>query len=127
MLLVSRRLRHEPSLLYPDIFISDNGPQFAFDAFAQFMSSCNITHRTSSPKHPQSNGEAERAVETAKRLIPAQGDLQQPLLAYRSTPLANGYSPTNSCTAADSTPIFRAHLQPSWPDITALRGRGAGG
>ena len=70
MSLVSRRLSHEPSLLYPDIFVSDNGPQFAFDAFARFMSSCNITHRTSSPKHPQSNGEAERAVQTAKRLIP---------------------------------------------------------
>eukprot|EP00117_Sycon_ciliatum_P006153 scpid22330/ scgid9810/ Uncharacterized protein K02A2.6 len=78
---------------YPDIFVSDNGPQFASDAFAQFMSSCNITHRTSSPKHPQSNGEAERAVQTAKRLIRAPGDLQQSLLAYRSTPLANGYSP----------------------------------
>ncbi|XP_065196547.1 uncharacterized protein K02A2.6-like [Sycon ciliatum] len=111
---------------YPDIFVSDNGPQFASDAFAQFMSSCNITHRTSSPKHPQSNGEAERAVQTAKRLIRAPGDLQQSLLAYRSTPLANGYSPAELLYGRrlrTNLPCPPDLLQPSWPDITALRAK----
>ncbi|XP_065182106.1 uncharacterized protein K02A2.6-like [Sycon ciliatum] len=111
---------------YPDIFVSDNGPQFASDAFAQFMSSCNIMHRTSSPKHPQSNGEAERAVQTAKRLIRAPGGLQQSLLAYRSTPLANGYSPAELLYGRrlrTNLPCPPDLLQPSWPDITALRAK----
>ncbi|GFO24965.1 Pol polyprotein [Plakobranchus ocellatus] len=46
----------------PETFISDNGPQFASKEFAQFTENYGISHKTSSPLHPESNGEAERAV-----------------------------------------------------------------
>ena len=46
--------------------ISDNGPQYASDAFAKFAKEYKFCHLTSSPKFPQANGEAERGVETIK-------------------------------------------------------------
>lgn len=48
---------------------------------------------TSSPKYQQSNGAAEAAVKIAKGIIKKCNDISEGLLAYRSTPLENGYSP----------------------------------
>ena len=46
----------------PEMLISDNGPQYSSEAFSEFTRTYNFVHVTSSPKHPQSNGAAERAV-----------------------------------------------------------------
>ena len=53
----------------PDVLISDNGPQFSSHEFQQFVKHYQIDHHTSSVYHPQSNGMAEKAVQTVKRLI----------------------------------------------------------
>ena len=45
----------------------DNSPQFASAKFQDF--SWDFEHRASSPAYPQSNGRAENAVKTVKRLI----------------------------------------------------------
>ncbi|XP_038138952.1 uncharacterized protein K02A2.6-like [Cyprinodon tularosa] len=74
----------------PDIVISDNGPQYASLEFQHFSQKWGFEHRTSSPGYPQSNGKAESAVKTAKRLmLKAAAARQDPYLAmldHRNTP-----------------------------------------
>lgn len=77
----------------PKVLVSDNGPQFAARSFSTFAANYEFQHITSSPKFPQSNGEAERAVQTVKNLLKKAEDLYLALLAYRTTPLRNGFSP----------------------------------
>jgi len=40
--------------------ITDNGPQFIARDFKEFIRLCGMTHVTTSPHHPQSNGKIER-------------------------------------------------------------------
>lgn len=50
----------------PSTLVTDNGPQFSSQAFADFCSGQGVRHVTAPPFHPQSNGEAERLVRTFK-------------------------------------------------------------
>ena len=74
----------------PEQLISDNGPQYSSEAFAQFAQSYGFEHVTSSPYFQQSNGEVERAVQTIKNLMKKKMIV---ILAYRTTPTEIGYSP----------------------------------
>ena len=78
----------------PEIVVSDNGPQFSSVDFLKFAMNYNFTHITSSPHHPQGNGEAERAVQTIKILLKKAQDPYIALLNYRTTPLQHGSSPS---------------------------------
>ena len=104
---------------YPDVVVSDNGPQFAVHDFSTFATDCQFIHVTSSPRYPKANGEAERAVGTIKRLLKKSKDLNSVLLNYRVTPLDNGYSPAELLMGRrlkSKIPCLSQHLMPILPD-----------
>ncbi|KAL8582115.1 hypothetical protein ACOMHN_004035 [Nucella lapillus] len=108
----------------PDIVMSDNGPNFASCEFMDFAQNYKFTHNTSSPRYPQSNGEAERAVQTIKALLKKADDPYLALLMYRSTPLANGLSPAEILMGRKlqtKLPVLPSTLQPSIPDLQKLK------
>ena len=90
-------IRHLEEVFYmigiPQTLVSDNAPYFVGELFQKFLQRLDIEHVTSAPRCPQSNGEAERAVQTAKGLLSKNVDFQAALCAYRDTPLESGYSP----------------------------------
>ena len=107
----------------PNTVISDNGPQFSSRDFSLFSKSYGFTHSTSSPKHPQGNGEAERAVRTVKSLLRKSEDPFLALMAYRATPLRNGYSPAELLMGRKlrtTVPITTDLLHPKLPDYSLV-------
>ena len=72
----------------PHVIRSDNGPCYNSKEFQQMLQHYNITHQTSSPHHPRSNGFVERMV--AKKLMDKAGSKGKPwisgLYEYRVTP-----------------------------------------
>ncbi|XP_064462025.1 uncharacterized protein K02A2.6-like [Ornithodoros turicata] len=77
---------------HADSIRSDNGPQFASAEFRAFLKDWGISHKTSSPYYAQSNGAAERTVQTTKQLLKKSSDIQQALMIHRATPGKEGYS-----------------------------------
>ena len=73
----------------PHIIRSDNGPCYNSKEFQQLLQHYNITHHTSSPHHPRSNGFVERMVGVAKKLMDKAGSEGKPwisgLYEYRVT------------------------------------------
>ena len=72
----------------PDIVQTDNGPQFISREFDSFRIKWEFSHSTSSPYRAQSNGKAEAAVKTAKRLLKRSTDPYLAFLEQRNTPTA---------------------------------------
>ena len=99
----------------PNTVISDNGPHFDSDQFKSYAREMGFHHQTSSPRYAQSNGEAERAVQTAKNLFRKNANLAAALLAYRSTPLTNGYSPAELLFGRQvRSRLVNTPQQPAW-------------
>ncbi|XP_043227719.1 uncharacterized protein LOC122384401 [Amphibalanus amphitrite] len=111
----------------PDIWYSDNGPQFASRVFREFLRDWGVEHRTSSPGYPQSNGIAEAAVKTTKRLIRRCWDQRsasidpdkwtRAILQYRNTPTAGGRSPAQVLfgrPVQDALPAHRRAFAAEW-------------
>lgn len=77
----------------PEEVVSDNGPQYSSEKFAEFARKWEFKHTTSSPTYPQSNGLAERMVQTLKKLFQkakdSGEDVYLALLNYRTTPISS--------------------------------------
>lgn len=86
----------------PQTLVSDNATGFTSKDFQDFLNIYKITHKTSAPFHPASNGQAERYVATLKNALRSlntyPGSIQQRLntflYSYRRAPnVTTGYSP----------------------------------
>ena len=81
----------------PEEIVSDNMP-FCSKEFAKFLNAWGIKSTTSSPEFSQSNGQAERTIQTVKTIFKkAHDDDTDPYLAlleFRNAPIAGlNYSP----------------------------------
>ncbi|XP_055623399.1 uncharacterized protein K02A2.6-like [Toxorhynchites rutilus septentrionalis] len=109
----------------PESLVSDNGTQFTSERFQQFCYANGINHLRTAPYHPQSNGQAERYVDSLKRGLkklsygessPTLEHLHTFLSVYRSTPNPNTPESTSPAEAFLGKPysvtqIARNHKQ----------------
>ena len=108
----------------PEKVRSDNGTQYDSAEFAKFAKDWQFKHITSSPHFPQSNGQAERAVQTTKALLKKAEDPARALLAYRSTPLELGKSPAELLfgrNIRNHLPCIPEALTPKWPNLGKIK------
>ena len=108
----------------PDVVVSDNGPQFSSIEFKEFAKDYGFTHATSSPRYPQSNGAAERAVQTVKKMLKKADDPYAALLLYRATPLENGFSPSELLMGRKlktKLPVLPSTLAPKTPNHSSVK------
>ena len=108
----------------PDVLVSDNGPPFGSVDFRDFTQVYGIKHTTSSPHFPQANGEVERAVQVAKRIL-SQRDPPLALMNYLSTPhSATGYTPSQLLFGREirtRVPVLPCVLKPGWPSYSEVK------
>lgn len=106
----------------PEMMVSDNAPCFVSEASKEFMLTNGITHVTSAPYHPSSNGLAERAVQTFKDLMKkssgttVETKVHRALYSYRITPQSTtGLSPAEMMMGRK----LRCTLDKIHPDFTS--------
>jgi hypothetical protein len=105
----------------PDIYVSDNGPQYTSAKFKSFANDWGFQHQTSAPGNSKANGVAEAAVKIAKRLMKkckrSGDDPYLALINLRNTPTEGvGSSPVQRLfgrrTKGD-LPMAQTLLEPS--------------
>lgn len=118
----------------PEELASDGGPPFNSQAFTQFLKDWGINSRRSSAYYPQSNGRAEAAVKSAKRILegnidPRTGSLNtenasKALLSHRNTPNQDtGISPAMALYGhplKDHLPMMRP-IRQEWQETLDAR------
>ena len=101
----------------PEEISSDGGPQFVAKSFKDFLHQWGVRHRISSVSYAQSNGRAESAVKSAKRMIrdniSSNGTIDtnkvaKAILQYRNTPL-------HDCNLSPAQILFHRQLRDSIP------------
>ena len=85
--------------------------------FGKFAEQFGFQHAFSSPRFPQSDGEAERAVQTVKNLLKKSINPYLALPTYRTTPLQSGSSPAQLLMGRKlrtTVPATNIKLTPNW-------------
>ena len=114
---------------WPETLISDNGPCCTSEVFTNLMREYNVSHITSLPHYPQSNGLAEKYVQLVKNLFynaKEEGKyLFKCLMVYHNTLLSNSlHSPMQILTsryARSNLPIMNAARKQLGLDCKDLR------
>ena len=119
----------------PEEISTDGGPPFQAHEYNIFLRSWNIDRRLSSAYYPQSNGRAEAAVKSAKRILsgnidPITGTLDtnaatKAIMAHRNTPTQDtGIAPSVMLFGRlirDHLPQSSKKLRPEWQTIADAR------
>lgn len=100
---------------FPQIVISDNGPEFASSEFKQFFAKdWDFKRITTSPNYSQSNGLVERNIQTIKRtLIKSFESNQDPYLAM----VALQTSPLKDKSSSPAQQLMKRTLRTNLPNV----------
>ena len=111
----------------PDVIYTDQGPQFMARECQKIFEHWGVEHITSSPHYPQSNGRAEAAVKSMKKLIRRTWDFKrgglnmekwtEAIIQYKNTPDSSGLSPTQRLFGQPIQDMLPAHWRsfaPEW-------------
>ena len=88
-----------------------------------FSKSYKFVHNTSSPKHPQGEWRSRESCEDYQNLLKKSNDPFLALMAYRATPLKNGYSLAELLMGRKlrtTVPINPDLLRPKLPDFLTV-------
>jgi len=106
----------------PEELSSDGGPQFKALATEEFLSTWGVRHRLSSAYFPQSNGRAEVAVKTAKRLlldnIGPSGSLNNDKFLRAILQLRN--TPDPDCNVSPAQIVFGRQLRDAFTFVNRI-------
>jgi hypothetical protein len=106
----------------PDELSSDGGPEFTAGLTKDFLESWGVRHRISSAYHPQSNGRAEVAVKSAKRLLRSNvgpnGSLDNDKLLRALLQMRN--TPDPDCNLSPAQIIFGRPIRDSLSFVNRL-------
>ena len=128
-------LRYFSTYGVPKEISDDGGPPFNGEEYKCFLRKWDVNHRLSSVAYPQSNGRAEAAVKSAKRILlgninPVTGALDtesaaKAIMAHRNTPAqGTGVSPAELLfgrNLRDHLPRVDRKLRQEWQEISEMR------
>ena len=101
---------------------TDGGPEFMADRTQDFLRTWGVRHRVSSAHFPQSNGRAEVAVKTAKRLLMSNtgptGSLNQDRFLRAMLQLRN--TPDPDCSVSPAQLVFGRPLRDAFSFVNRL-------
>ena len=104
---------------FPQMVVSDNGPQFTSSAFQNFLSENHIIHHKSPPYHPATNSLAENMVKSVKAHLKKHNtdiyrSIPDFLMTYRNIPhTTTGVAPAHLILAQAP----RTHLSMTSPSL----------